>query len=81
MTFHGVNMMATATLSDAAGIGVIEPHILYHIDEARRRLGWGKGALRAARRKGLEIRYAGRRGYVLGRDIIEYIRKHGTTDK
>ena len=61
--------------------GIIEPHILYTLDEAKRRLGWGAAAVRQARRRGLRVRYAGRNAYLLGRDIIEHIEKTGRDEK
>ncbi len=70
--------MATATIPDC---GIIEPHILYRLDEAKRRLGWGPAALRQARRRGLRVRYAGRNGYLLGRDIIAHIEATGRDEK
>lgn len=60
---------------------IIEPHILYRLDDAMTRLGWGAHSMRRARREGLRVRYAGRRGYVLGRDIIEHIEQHGRDEK
>ncbi len=70
--------MTTLTVQDS---GIIEPHILYTLDEAKRRLGWGAHAMRMARRAGLNVRYTGRRGYVLGRDIIEHIQQHSRDSK
>ena len=45
---------------------------LYTLDELNDRLGLGKKALRTARREGLIVKRIGRRGYVLGRDVIEW---------
>jgi hypothetical protein len=66
--------MATTSLSDTSG--TIEPHVLYHIADARRRLGWGLHAMRHARRAGLNVRYVGKRAYLLGHDIIDYVKQH-----
>jgi hypothetical protein len=41
----------------------------------------GSAALRTARRQGLTVKYAGGRGYVLGRDFIGYIETHGKSEK
>lgn len=68
-----------AILTDHSG--VIEPHILYRLEEAKQRLGWGAHSMRQARRNGLKVRYAGRRGYLLGRDVIEYIERTGRDEK
>jgi len=65
----------------ATASGVIEPEKLYHIEAAKRETGWGARSLREARRKGLPVLYLGRRAFVLGRDIIEHIQKHGTPTK
>jgi hypothetical protein len=60
---------------------IIEGEVLYGIEELKARLRWSKHALRTARRAGLNVRYAGGRGYVLGRDAIEYISTQGKTSK
>jgi hypothetical protein len=41
-----------------------------------KKLGLGTAALRTARRKGLIVRRIGRRSFVLGRDLLEYLDKH-----
>ena len=61
--------------------GMIEPHILYRLDEAEERLGWTRSTTRAARRNGLLVRYAGKRAYVVGRDLIAYVEQHGKVDR
>ena len=53
--------------------GVVHAEELYTLEELKRRLGIGDGALRVARRSGLVVRYAHRLGYVYGRDWIDYI--------
>lgn len=50
---------------------------LYQLDEAMRRLGWGIGALRAARRKGLVTRRLGKRTFVSGAELIAFVEKVG----
>ena len=60
---------------------IIEGHVLYGIEELKARLRWSKHALRTARRAGLNVRYAGGRGYVLGKDAIEYVTTQGKTTK
>jgi hypothetical protein len=45
------------------------------LDEAAARLGWGGHALRAARRRGLKVHRCGKRGYCLGRDLLDFITK------
>ena len=39
--------------------------------------GLGKAALRTARGAGLSVRYVGGRGWILGRDWIDYVIEHG----
>jgi len=72
--------MATAANSTATPT-VIDPAEMYHLAEAKRRLGWGAHAMRAARRKGLEVKYIGGRAYLFGDDIIAHIRVHGKASK
>jgi hypothetical protein len=57
--------------------GAILSDALYRLDEAAARLGWGGHALRAARRRGLKIHRCGKRGYCLGRDLLDFITKEG----
>ena len=60
---------------------LVEPHVLYHLSEFQSRLGWGKHAMRTARRKGLKVIDMGGRRYVHGRDFFDYletIRKEAT---
>lgn len=63
--------------------GVVRQDDLYTLTEFKRRVGLSDGALRKARRSGLRVSYAHRRGYVLGRDWIDYVQSHdpdqGTT--
>ena len=53
--------------------GEIVADAVYTLDEIQRRLGLGRHAMREARRKGLRVARIGRRGYVRGRDIIDFI--------
>jgi len=61
--------------------GMIEPEVLYELSEAMRRTGWGKAGFRQARRNGLPVRYVGRRAFVLGSALINYIQTEGKKDK
>ena len=47
-----------------------------HCPQIREIMNWGEAALRRARRDGLRIDYNGRQGYVLGSDVIDYIRSN-----
>lgn len=67
----------TKPTGEATGPGFIEPHVLYRLEEAKRRMGWGDGAIREARRNGLNVLYAGKRAYLLGRDLIDDIETSG----
>lgn len=51
----------------------IDERQVYTLDEFKRRVALSDGALRRARRDGLRVRYAHRRGYVLGDDWIRYL--------
>lgn len=53
--------------------GAITGDELYTLDEIRQRLGLGVAAMRSARRQGLRVRRIGRRGFVLGKDLISYV--------
>lgn len=64
-----------AETSRAAAPGVIEPHVLYRVDELRARLGWRQHAWRTATRNGLRTLHAGGRVYVLGSDLIGYLER------
>ena len=68
--------MAATTMS----AGRISANELYTLEELRARLGLGAAALRTARRRGLKVRRIGRRGYVLGKDIMEYVERAGAVN-
>ena len=59
----------------------ISPDIMYRLEEAKRVMGWGNHAMRSARRNGLIVKYAGRRAYVHGKHLIEYIEQQGRDAK
>lgn len=50
---------------------------MYSLPEIKARLGWGDHAMRTARRNGLKVQYVAGRGYVYGKDAIDYIRQRG----
>ena len=58
--------------------GSIHPDALYRLDEAAARMGWGTHALRAARRRGLKVHRSGKRGYIVGRDLLSHVVEGGT---
>jgi hypothetical protein len=65
--------MANVVSAKAATTGVISRDSAYSLDEFKARTRTSDHALRQARRAGLQIRYAGRRGYILGSDWLEFI--------
>lgn len=54
--------------------GVILADACYSLDQVKSRLGLGTAALRTARRNGLIVRRFGRKSFVLGTDLLDYIR-------
>jgi hypothetical protein len=53
--------------------GQVTADAIYTLEEIQQRLKLGQHAMRMARRAGLKVRRIGRRGYVLGRDVLEFI--------
>ena len=53
--------------------GAIIPDAIYRLDELRARMGWRDAAFRAAVRAGLKVHRSGKRVYVLGTDLIEFV--------
>lgn len=70
-------MEATTESPVASAAGVVTADALYTLPEIKERLKLGPHALRMARRAGLKVRRIGRRGYVLGRDLIAFIETSG----
>jgi hypothetical protein len=64
-------MAASSPLPDNPG--AIDPETLYRLDEAMGRLGWKYSAYMGAKRRGLKVHRSGRRVYVKGADLIEFI--------
>lgn len=60
--------------------GVIRADELYVKAELQARLGIGESAWRAARRNGLPVRRLGNLRFVLGEDLIEYVREKGNLE-
>lgn len=59
----------------ANSVGVIEPQILYRWDEAMKRMGWGRKAADAARRRGLSVMSSGKRRFVKGSELLAFIER------
>lgn len=64
--------MNSAVLARAS-LGPIEPQVLYPLEDFEARSGMGKTALRQARRTGLKVRYVGNRGFIFGRDFLNWV--------
>lgn len=56
-------------------IGAVIPNALYRLDEIKARMGWRDAAFRAAVRAGLKTHRSGKRLYVLGSDLIDFVTK------
>lgn len=68
--------MATAN----ATLGPIERGVVYPLGDFQTRVGWGRHAMRAARRRGLRVRYEGGRGFVRGDDFHDYLTRADGAD-
>jgi hypothetical protein len=60
-------------LAPPATLGVVSTMAIYSLDALKDRLGISDAWLRTARRRGLPVRYAGNRGFVLGSDLAKYL--------
>jgi len=69
--------MAKVALPRPEAPGHVTADSLYTLAKIQDRLKLGQHALRQARRAGLRIRRIGRRGYVLGRDILAFVESTG----
>lgn len=54
--------------------GIIDTANIYTLPALARATGWGKAGIRSARRKGLVVRYASGKAFVLGSDVAEFLR-------
>lgn len=57
--------------------GAISPADIYRADEAKARMGWRNAGFRAACRKGLRVHRCGKRTYVTGAALVEFITSQG----
>lgn len=69
--------MASATATPA----LIEDQVLYRADEFCRRMGWGRKAFDAARRRGLKTHRSSKRLYVNGTDGREFIERDSANNE
>lgn len=68
-------------MSDNQQLGPIRPDELYPVSVLKERLGWKETALRSARRDGLKVKRYGNLYFVLGSDVVEFLRRVETTDR
>ena len=61
--------------------GVVDPDRLYSFSAFTQQTGVGKAGIREARKRGLEVRYEGRSGWILGQWWIDYIIANGKTER
>ncbi len=59
--------------------GEVQSTVLYRADELKARMGWSDAALRSARRHGLPVRRLGKRAYILGEDVISFLKNRTDT--
>jgi hypothetical protein len=57
--------------------GAISPCDVYRADEAKARAGWRDAAFRAACRRGLKVHRCGKRTYVTGAALVDFITRQG----
>jgi hypothetical protein len=56
-----------------ASQGVVSTANVYTLDALKDRLGISDAWLRTARRRGLPVRYAGKRGFIIGSEFARYL--------
>ena len=59
--------------------GIIKADEAYPLDYVKQDLNLGAAALRTARRNGLKVKKIGRKSYVMGKDLLQYLDEHATT--
>lgn len=57
----------------SGGQGVIRSNCAYTLEACGRLFGIGRPAIRAARQQGLKVKRIGKRRFILGKDLIEFI--------
>lgn len=60
-------------------VQAVEPDKLYMLDAFMRLTGLKEGALRSARANGLPVHYLHNRGFIIGKEFLDYIRAKGKT--
>jgi hypothetical protein len=69
------------TIRESAYPGVISTAEFYTIQEAKWRLGWSDSALRAAKRRGLTVLACGKRRYVTGLALLQFLENGARTQR
>jgi hypothetical protein len=59
--------------------GEIHAGSIYTLKAIDQHLGLGKAALRKARREGLVVRRVGRKSFILGEDLIAWVKRSAPT--
>lgn len=59
------------------GFGVIQETECYTLEAFCERAGLSRAGVRIARRRGLRVRRAGRRSYIIGRDFFRFLEASG----
>lgn len=55
--------------------GLIESHVIYQQAEYCKRMGWGRRAYDAAVRRGLPVMRSGKRVYLHGAAVLEWLQR------
>jgi hypothetical protein len=56
-----------------ATLGVVSTSAIYSLDALKDRLGISDAWLRTARRRGLRVHYAGKKGFIPGSEFLRYL--------
>jgi hypothetical protein len=64
-----------------ADAGVVSTQAIYSLEALMERLDVGEQWLRSARREGLRVRYHGKRAFVVGADLEQFLRSRGNTSE
>jgi len=66
---------------EQAATSGIDVNEILPLGEAMKRLGWGKAMLSRAKERGLRILCAGKKSYVYGRDLLDYLVQQPTAER
>ena len=65
-----------ARIAESKSPGVISLTEIYTLEEAKGRLRWSDAAFQTAKRRGLVVLASGKRRYLTGLAILEYLQSH-----